>query len=191
MKNYLNTSVKTILIAIAVTGLCLQGFSQNAKAVKVFADKKATSVTYAMSHPLHEWEGTSKDVSSVIMVDKDTKTISSVAVLIKVATFDSQNANRDSHMIEAIDGIKFPQVSFQSTSIARDGQNLKVSGNLTFHGITKPVSFQATQANSTNSISVKGAFDIMLTTFAIVPPSLMGVSCKDLVKFNFTAVYNL
>lgn len=36
----------------------------------------------------------------------------------------------------------FPTATFVSTSIAKNGTALAVSGNLTLHGVTKPVVFQ-------------------------------------------------
>jgi polyisoprenoid-binding protein YceI len=36
----------------------------------------------------------------------------------------------------------FPTATFTSTSVARDGSNLAVTGNLTLHGVTKPVVLQ-------------------------------------------------
>jgi polyisoprenoid-binding protein YceI len=37
------------------------------------------------------------------------------------------------------DAEKFPEITFKSTSIAKDGDDFKLAGNLTIHGVTKPV----------------------------------------------------
>ena len=36
---------------------------------------------------------------------------------------------------------QFPKVTFDSTSIEKKGDDYKLTGNLTMHGITKPVTF--------------------------------------------------
>ena len=41
--------------------------------VKYGVDKEKSFVTYAMSHPLHEWEATSKNVLSVLIYNPDAK----------------------------------------------------------------------------------------------------------------------
>jgi len=183
--------IKQLTILVALWLCAMPAIAQDGTNIKVFADKKNTAVTYAMSHALHDWDGTSRDVNSVIIFNKEAQRISSVAVLIKLSSFDSKNANRDSHMIEVLDGIKFPQISFGSTSVTQEGMTLNVAGNLTFHGITHPVSFRATQKRSGNQIIVSGDFEIKMTDYSVDPPSLMGISCKDWIKLTFTAVYNL
>ncbi|GAB4052860.1 hypothetical protein [Spirosoma litoris] len=66
---------------------------------KLIADKKISTVTYTMHHPLHTWDGVSHDVNCALMYDEATKAVESVAVVIKVATFDSKDSNRDSHAL--------------------------------------------------------------------------------------------
>ena len=191
MKSNILRNMRQLVILFALWFYAVPVMAQNATNIKVFADKNNTSVTYAMSHALHDWEGSSKDVNSVILFDKGTQRISSVAVVIKVSTFDSKNANRDSHMIEVIDGIKFPQISFGSTSVVQEGMTLNVEGNLTFHGIARPISFKATQKRNGNQIIITGDFEVKMTDYSIDPPSLMGISCKDWIKLTFSAVYNM
>ena len=43
-----------------------------------------------------------------------------------------------------LEASKFPEITFQSTSVARTGANTAaITGNLTLHGVTKPVTLQA------------------------------------------------
>ena len=162
-----------------------------AQQVKLYASKDGTSVTYSMKHPLHEWEGTSKDVSSVIMYDKTSGQISSVAVLIKVASFDSQNANRDSHMIEAVEGIKYPQVTFTSKSVITDANGLMVAGTLSFHGISNDISFPVELKKSKKDLIATGKFEVKMPDYKIDSPTLMAIPCDDVIKLRFTAKFIL
>ena len=157
--------------------------------VKYGADKSVSYVSYAMSHPLHKWEGISKNVLSVLLLNPDNKQIVKVAVSIPVSTFDSQNANRDSHMIEVLEGLKFPAVTFTSTVIKNDGNKLSVTGDIVFHGVTKSITFDATTKTTDQQIEVSGTFIVKTPDFKIENPSLMGIPTKDEISLKFFAVY--
>lgn len=157
---------------------------------KLIADKKNSTVTYTMHHPLHTWDGVSHEVNCALMYQEASKTIESVAVAIKVASFDSQDANRDSHAMEVLDGIRYPNVTFVSQQIQpnTDG-TLTATGKLTFHGITKPTTMVCTQKVDKSSLTVTGAFEIKMTDFNIEQPSLLGMKTDDPIKINFTAYF--
>lgn len=175
------------LFSLILIGLNLV-FSQNT--VKYGADKSKTYITYSMSHPLHKWDGTSKDVASVLVFNNDTKLIEKVAAAIPVSTFDSQNANRDSHMIEMVEGIKIPNVTFSSTSITGTLDKMTVTGTLNFHGVPKIIVFEASAKMVNNTIEVTGAFNVKMTEFNIEIPSLMGIPTKDLIELKFFGAYS-
>jgi polyisoprenoid-binding protein YceI len=167
----------------------VSAYSQSTSNVKVFADKKKSSVTYSMNHPLHQWDAVCKGVSSVIIFNKSNQSISSVAVLLKVASFDSQNANRDSHTIEVLEGIKYPLVTFTSTSVSIEDDQLNVSGDLTFHGVTKAISIHAVTKKEGADLIVTGSFEVKMTDYKVTPPSLMGLTTDDNIKINFLVDY--
>ena len=162
-------------------------FAQNS--VKYRADKAKTYITYSMSHPLHKWDATSKDVASVLVYNNDTKLIEKVATAVPVSTFDSQNANRDSHMIEVVEGIKFPNVTFSSTSIIGTFDKMTITGTLDFHGVPKKIIFEASAKITDDGIEVNGAFNVKMSEFEIESPSLMGITTKDLIEIKFHSVY--
>ncbi|MGN6618290.1 MAG: YceI family protein [Ilyomonas sp.] len=60
----------------------------------------------------------------------------------KTASIDTRVEARNTHLKSAdfFDAEKYPEIHFKSTDIKTDGQNkYKLSGNLTMHGVTKPV----------------------------------------------------
>ena len=181
--------MKTI-IRLSVFFLTLTSFILvEAQTVKIPNDKKSSTITYSMVHPLHKWDGVSRDVSSILVTDQDRKTITQVAVSVKLNTFDSQNANRESHMIEVAEGLKFPTVTFVSKEIKQEGDKLQVSGNLTFHGKSNEISFQALRTNSGNQMVVTGGFKLKMTQFGIDPPSLLGLVTEDEFELRFNMIY--
>jgi polyisoprenoid-binding protein YceI len=166
-------------------------FSPNVDSRKIVADKKTSTVTYAMSHPAHDWEGVCKDVNAVIVYDDNTKAISQVAVSLKVDAFDSGNANRDSHALEVLEGLKYPKVTFTSSKIKSDNTTLTAEGNLNFHGVTKPMTITVTRTDSDKRIALDGKFEVLLSQFQVDRPSLFGLKTKDEVKLSFKVFFPL
>ncbi len=151
--------------------------------------KDESKLTYNVSHPLHEVEATSKDVMSSIELDPANRSIKSVTVSVDVTTFDSGNSNRDSHAMEVIDALTYPEAKFVSTSVAQNGDSAKVLGNLTFHGVTKEITIPAALKWSANRLEVHGDFVVSLTAFKIERPSLLMIPVSDDIKFTIVAAY--
>ena len=167
--------------------LVISVFAQNK--LKINCIKEESSIVYSMNHPLHSWSGESKEINSIILMDESKSIIYQVAVSAKVSSFDSKNANRDSHMIETTEAIKFPNVTYVSTSVTVDGSEFTSSGNLTFHGISQPVALKGKFEKEGNKLSFTGNLSIKLPQFNIVPPSLMGIRTEEDVKLEFKVVY--
>ncbi|MBO0937157.1 YceI family protein [Fibrella sp. HMF5335] len=157
---------------------------------KLVADKTKSTVTYSMVHPMHKWDGVSHDVNAAMIYDEATKQIQNVAVAIRVATFDSQNQNRDSHMIEVLEGLKYPNVTFSSQDVKTnpDG-SLTANGKLTFHNVTKPVSVKVTRRDVNGQMVMDGKFDLKLTDYGIERPSLLGLATEDQFSLAFSLAF--
>ncbi|MFY1830443.1 YceI family protein [Myxococcus fulvus] len=83
---------------------------------------------------------------AVNLDDKDV-TKSTVEATLDAATVNTGNAKRDEHLRapDFFDTAKFPTITFKSTKVEKAGEGkLKVSGNLTMHGVTKPVVLDVT-----------------------------------------------
>lgn len=163
----------------------------NAQTKKIQADKKESTMTYKLTHPLHEIEATSKDINCWVDLDPAAKTISHVYVQIDVTTFNSGNSNRDSHAMEVIDAISYPYVKFNSSGIAQNGDKIKVSGKLLFHGVTRDLVFEATPKWEGNKLTVMGDFVISLTAYKIERPSLLLIPVNDDLHFTFYMVVHI
>lgn len=159
---------------------------------KLVADKALSTVTYAAKHPLHNWEGVSHEVNSAMIYNDETKQPETVAVSMKVASFDSDNNNRDSHAMEVLEGLKFPNVTFTSSDIkAGDNGALTAKGTLTFHGVAKPVTLQATHKEAGGKMTLTGEFPVSMTDYNIERPSLMGMKTEDGMILKFNVVFSL
>jgi len=179
--------MKKIIISSGLIMLCITLNAQTK--IKVKNDKTKSNITYSMNHPLHQWTGKSEDVSSILLTDDTKRYFYSVAVSVKVSSFNSQNANRDSHMMEATEALIYPTVTFSSTVLNRKESILLGQGNLTFHGVTKLVVFASELKTVGKNIEITGNFVVKMTDFKIEPPSLMGLSTDDEIKIFFVIVY--
>jgi polyisoprenoid-binding protein YceI len=84
--------------------------------------------------------------SGQIVFDPDNAAASSVQVTIDPASIDTGDAQRDGHLRSAdfFDVEKYPQATFRSTKVEELGEGrFLIAGDLTLHGVTKPVSFEA------------------------------------------------
>ena len=80
-------------------------------------------------------------VTATIIYDEKDITKSTVEATIDVTGVSTGESARDNHLKTDtfFDVTKFTSASFVSTSVAKGGSGLLISGNLTIKGITKPV----------------------------------------------------
>ena len=154
-------------------------------------DKVKSFITYHMVHPMHSWDGTSKEVDGVVQYDDKTNKISKVAIVAKVSTFDSKNSNRDSHMMEVTEAIKYPTVSFVSSAVVEEGSTVDVNGTISFHGVSKPIHFTAKETVNGKRKIISGEFVLLLEDFAIERPSMMMMKTENEMKMNFSVEFEL
>jgi polyisoprenoid-binding protein YceI len=154
------------------------------------ADKNKSTITYQIAHPLHHIEATSKDFRCTIEIDA-TNNITKAIVNVDVSTFDSGNSSRDSHAMEVINSIDYPEVDFGSDTIITKGNDLYAKGKLTFHGITKKIEISAEKNQKDNALVLRGNFHLSLTDFKIERPALLMIPVEDTLRMSFETIFNL
>ena len=88
---------------------------------------------------------------------------------------------------DVLDAEKFKEIHFRSTKIEPAGQgSWLVTGNLTLHGQTHPVSFKVARSNN----HYQGSAEVKQKDFGMTPISIAGgsVKVKDQVKIEFDVV---
>jgi polyisoprenoid-binding protein YceI len=101
------------------------------------------------------------EMSGKITYDSVKPESSSVEVTIQVASVDTNSKDRDDHVrSDSFFDVKtFPTATFKSKSIARSGERkLKVSGDLTLHGVTKPVTFEMENVGASDAMGHRVGF---------------------------------
>jgi polyisoprenoid-binding protein YceI len=76
-----------------------------------------------------------------LVLDEADITKSTVEATIDVASVNTREEKRDADLKSPnfFDVAKFPTLTFKSTKVVKHGDGLKVTGDLTMHGVTKPV----------------------------------------------------
>ena len=83
-------------------------------------------------------------VEGTVVYDPENPAQSSIEAAIDVASIETRDAQRDAHLKSAdfLDADKFPKITFKSSKIEGSGGEFRVSGDLTIHGVTRPVVLQ-------------------------------------------------
>jgi polyisoprenoid-binding protein YceI len=115
-------------------------------------DPGHSSVVFKINHlGFSNVYGMFGDVSGTFSVDDSNPAANKVSLLMKTDSITTMNAKRDEHLKKPdfFDAKQFPTVEFKSTSVKKgSGGTLDVTGNLTMHGVTKPVSFKLTRSRT-------------------------------------------
>jgi polyisoprenoid-binding protein YceI len=108
-------------------------------------DKAHSEVDFSILHmSLSNVHGRFGNIGGSITLNDVDITKSSVNVTIDVTTVDTGQNGRDNDLKSAnfFDVAQYPTATFVSTSVAKSASGLTVMGNLTLHGITKPVTLE-------------------------------------------------
>ncbi len=138
-----------------------------------------STLTYDISHPLHDADGVSHAARGKGICDAGT---CNFLVAAPVKSFDSGNSNRDLHMLEVVRGAEFPMiiVRFNLPGSALTSTTLHANLEIQFAGQTaeyRQVPFQRTAKG--NEIEVTGTIPLKLSDFKITPPSLLAMPIKN------------
>lgn len=86
--------------------------------------------------------GEFKDFTSTVHAG-DGLTAFAVTAVVQAASFDSGDADRDRQVkTEVFEVETYPELSFSSTELKQDGDEFTIFGNLTMHGVTKPIELE-------------------------------------------------
>jgi len=126
----------TVLLTIVVVSLA-------AHAGEIYeVDSAHSDVTFKIRHLVSNVTGHFRDFSGEIDIDRENLVNSSVRFTIKTASIDTASDRRDKHLRsdEFFDVEKFSEITFVSTSIAKDGgDTYDVKGTFTLHGVAREI----------------------------------------------------
>ena len=111
-------------------------------------DPAHSSATFAIRHmTVSNVRGEFGKVTGTVEWNDADVIKSTVQATIDVTTLNTREPKRDAHLKspDFFDVEKYPTITFKSTQVKKAGPNhVKVVGDLTMHGVTKPVTLDAT-----------------------------------------------
>jgi polyisoprenoid-binding protein YceI len=129
---------KITLFAAAFLVFATAGFSQTWN-----WDKAHSQLNFGIAHMgINEIDGTFSSVEAKLTASKDDLTDAVITLSADVNTINTGNEQRNTHLKspDFFDAAKFGTLTFKSTSFKQlSGKNYQLTGDLTLHGVTKPV----------------------------------------------------
>lgn len=105
-------------------------------------DSAHSGASFSVKHMMvTNVSGRFSSVKGKVVYDEKDLAKSSVEAEIDINTVNTNEPKRDGHLKspDFFDAEKFPTMTFKSTKVYKAGGVTKVDGNLTLHGVTKPV----------------------------------------------------
>lgn len=127
-------------------------------------DKAHSQLAFTVKHlGISEISGTFNDFTVTVNSSQPNFSDATFELTASIASVDTRVAARDNHLKSAdfFDAEKFPTLNFKSTSLKKSGKNkYKLMGDLTLHGITKPVTmnlrYNGTIENEKSKVKTAG-----------------------------------
>jgi polyisoprenoid-binding protein YceI len=146
-----------------------------------------------------------RDYKGDITVDAETPERSAVRITIQAASLEVQNDASDKDRgemkrvmdAEVLEVSAWPEIVYESTSVSaqgpvREGARFRVEmeGDLSLHGVTRPLKVPASVAIQGEVLRANGEFTLRQTDFRIKLASVAGgvLKLKDELKFVFDIV---
>lgn len=142
------------------------------------------TVQYKLVHKFHTIVGVSKAMNLRGTVDASGLKLMARA---QVGTFDSENTNRDAHMMEAVEGEKYPWVSVRAVQpsfrLPTSGTvKVTLDASVELHGVSVSHPIEVTiEAKDSAHFHASFTFNESLTAHKIERPSLLFVPVDDII----------
>ena len=141
----------------SITAFVVAGLSSAALANETYKfDPSGSTIGFSVHQFLGTTHGKFAKFNGRINVDREHPENSSVTAQIDERSIDTRIKKRDDHLrsAEFFNVEKFPQITFKSRSVKQTGpQSGDILGDLTMHGVTKPVTLHVKLLTPLNETS--------------------------------------
>ncbi|MEP6928303.1 MAG: YceI family protein, partial [Ginsengibacter sp.] len=144
-------------------------------------------------------EGIFKNFEATLEAKTPDLTEAAITLTIDVSSINTEVAYRDNDLKSAnyFDTSKYPSITFKSTSFKKiSGKNYKLAGNITIHGVTKPIVFNAVYNGTAVTAMKKPTAGFTITgklnrlDFGVGGPVSSGVSNQIELRSNVEFTIN-
>jgi polyisoprenoid-binding protein YceI len=194
----MNSPKNLSILQLVGVGALLISLPAAADVAKVDFDHATGSLAFhAVGHPSAiKINGTGACPKGTLSIGADGKIAGELTL--DIASLDTGISMRTNHMKEKyLEVEKFPQAKLQITEIALPAgdagktdyaeDKVPFQGNLTLHGVTKPVTGTAHIERHGASSSVHAEFAVKITDYAINVPVFAGITVADDVSLEVDA----
>ena len=171
--------MKKYSVIIAYFSLLILTTSLAFMPIDRFEITDAFSLTFKSADP----SGSFKKMEGTIDFNDQNLATSKFNLSIDISSIKTGNGMRDkkAQTAEWFSSKKFPTIKFTSTTVEREGDLYKITGDLTLKGTTKVYVVKAKKSGSGNTISFAGSINVNRMDFKIgkksdVVPDIMKVS---------------
>jgi polyisoprenoid-binding protein YceI len=165
---------------MSTLALLSAGYAASAAETTYTVDTVHTIPMFEIGHlGLSKYVGRFDKVSGTVTLDPVQKT-GSIDIAIESASISTDLPKLDEHLKspDYLDVAQFPTIAFKSSKLRfKGGKVVEIAGNLTLHGVTKPVTFKVAAFNCTThyfrkvpACGADASATIKRTDFGIVGP---------------------
>jgi polyisoprenoid-binding protein YceI len=136
MRAYVLRAVLTMSVGV--------GIGSGVRADDYVIDAVHSGVSFQISHVgLSYIQGRFNDFSGNFSIDTSDPAKSSFSLTIKAESVDTNNSKRDEHLRapDFFNAKQFPTITFTSTTVKAIDGGYEVTGDLSMHGETRPITF--------------------------------------------------
>jgi polyisoprenoid-binding protein YceI len=136
MRKYVPCAALVVAVLVTVTS--------PARGEDYAMDSVHSSVSFKIQHLGISWiHGRFKEMSGSFTIDKDDAGKSAFELTIQAESVDTNNEKRDTHLRSGdfFNVKQFPTITFKSTAVKPVEGGYEVTGDLSMHGETKPITF--------------------------------------------------
>jgi polyisoprenoid-binding protein YceI len=199
MKRMFASALLAVSFAVSAPIIAQQADS-NARQVQAgqyALDHSHTLVRFTVDHfGISEFFGTLPGATGTLSLNPKAISAAKLDVSVPVSTVSTTNKTLDEELAGAewLDAAKYPTMRFVSTKVVKTGANAAdVTGNLTLHGVTRPVTLKATfKAAAVNPMNK--AYTLGFNATGVIKRTEFGVSkyaplVSDETTLSITAAF--
>ena len=143
-------------------------------------------ISFFSSTPIEDIKAENNQILSIIDANEN-----SVAIVALMKSFKFKKSLMQEHFNENyVESDKYPKATFKGkieavdvTSTAK--QDIQIQGQLTIHGVTKPITTTATIQNMDGAVHLKGSFSVDLVDYKIKIPKVVMFNIAESVLISF------
>lgn len=131
-----------------------------------------------------EVEGVFNTLKGDVTLDQSDLEASKLSFTIDVNSINTGNGMKNKHAVSDkwFDAEKYPNITFKSSKIFKDGDQLKVKGTMEIHGISKEMTIPFSFSNN----EIKAKFSVQRLDFKVGTMEGMSKKVSDKISLDVT-----